>query len=352
MTGGQRTSIGYPIAQEGRSKISSMRLAPICAGILFFCSPAIAQKHPKNVPEPSQFEIGVFTFFDFGPPFDYYTIYIARPTQSGTEMSRYTLTPAADKCFAPAQIEHALATFDETVESVLGTTNPCAIPAKELARELKRCKKCMAFSGSKVTMQVNCGGENRLIRANILDRDMFDPGARTPENTSWTMGLLARLDKALGPGVMEKPAFPSGVADPANASMRSASSTELREIADGNFDALFPDGSLKFSDLYRQTEIPASATATVTLKDCQPQAPQVVALPAYPALAKAARIQGDVTVVIEVGSDGSPSTVNILYGSRSLSEATRQTVEHWKFPCQMIGQTVQATIEFDLRCPK
>jgi hypothetical protein len=38
---------------------------------------------------------------------------------------------------------------------------------------------------------------------------MFDPAANNPQHTAWTMQLLQLLDKAVGPGVMEKPVFPN-----------------------------------------------------------------------------------------------------------------------------------------------
>jgi len=56
-------------------------------------------------------------------------------------------------------------------------------------------------------MQASCGGQIRLVRSDIPDHDMFDPAGRTPETASRTMTLLARLDKAAGAGVMEKPCF-------------------------------------------------------------------------------------------------------------------------------------------------
>jgi hypothetical protein len=84
----------------------------------------------------------------------------------------------------PARLETASATLQQSLAELLGSKNPCAIPEKDLKREIKRCKKCSVFSGSKVTMQVTCGGAARLIRSDILDRDMFDAAAHTPENTA------------------------------------------------------------------------------------------------------------------------------------------------------------------------
>lgn len=68
---------------------------------------------------------------------------------------------------------------------------------------------CTRFggTGADVTMQVSCGGQSRRIRIDILNRDMFDPHAGTPEHTSWTMALLGRLDRALGSNIMERPVF-------------------------------------------------------------------------------------------------------------------------------------------------
>jgi len=69
---------------------------------------------------------------------------------------------------------------------------------KELHRELKRCKKCLTFSGVNVTMQVSCKGRDRQLRMDILDRDIFDSAPHTPANTSWTMTFLTELDTTLG----------------------------------------------------------------------------------------------------------------------------------------------------------
>jgi hypothetical protein len=132
---------------------------------------------------------------------------LVRSAESGASIERMTLTPAGDVCFSPAKYEMANGSLTETVPALLGKTDPCKIPEKELLRERKRCKKCMVFSGANVAMQVQCGNQTRIIRSDILDRDMFDPAAQTPEHTSWTMQLLESLDKSLGPGVMDKLMF-------------------------------------------------------------------------------------------------------------------------------------------------
>src|SRR5271170_7779509 len=106
---------------------------------LILASGNLGARHPRTlVPMPSEFVIGRNTFFDFGPPFNYYEVLVVRPEANGSSVVRIMLTPAADECYTPAKIEVATATLDESVQAMLGSTNPCAIPEKELLRESKR----------------------------------------------------------------------------------------------------------------------------------------------------------------------------------------------------------------------
>ena len=101
---------------------------------LSFCLPIASQKHAiVPAPLPDQFEIGVHTFFDFGPPFDFYQLYVVRPAEHGTIVERLIFTPAANKCFAPAKLETSSASLHESVRELLGEKNPCAIPEKDLS---------------------------------------------------------------------------------------------------------------------------------------------------------------------------------------------------------------------------
>ena len=52
----------------------------ICA-FLILANCALAQEHVASVAPPNQFEIARRTFFDFGPPFDYYELFFVRPYQ-------------------------------------------------------------------------------------------------------------------------------------------------------------------------------------------------------------------------------------------------------------------------------
>jgi len=178
-----------------------MHQKAVLLAILLFSASAFGQEK-SSVARPNEFVIARHTFFDFGPPFHYYEIIQVTPDVNGTRIERILLTPAANKCTSPATIEMTKATVKGSVDDILGKTNPCAIPEKELRRELKRCKHCLVFSGANVSMQVQCNGQPRLIRSDILDRDMFDPKARTPEHTSWTMELLQRINRERGVTVL------------------------------------------------------------------------------------------------------------------------------------------------------
>jgi hypothetical protein len=153
----------------------------------------------------------------------------------------------------PAKLEVASASLSESVATLLGKTNPCTIPENELRRELKRRKKCLVFSGANVQMRVQCGAQTHMIRSDILDNDMFDPAPNTPEHTSWTMQLLARLDDAVGPGVLERPIFPiSGKEEP---SATNFNSEALADGGSGKLDMLFQGAPDKPSELYHAARI-------------------------------------------------------------------------------------------------
>jgi hypothetical protein len=324
-----------------------MRSTVVMIAICVSSTVAFAQKPPLG-PPPVQFEIGRRTFFDFGPPFNFYELFVVRPGAAGTTIERITLTPAADECIAPAKFETATASVAESVSELLGA-NPCSISEKSLRRELKRCKKCLVFSGADVTMQVQCGTQVRLIRSAVLDRDMFDPAAKTPENTSWTVQVLQRLDQAVGPGVMSKPMFSIPTKD--EPPSESSISPVEQELDIGKYDALFPATADKASELYHAARTPP-VQHTVELVSSSPVAPEVFIPPEYPPLAKITRTRGPVSFTVDVDAAGGTTNLVFESGSKLLYEAVRQAVVRWKFPKDVFGSQIQATIGFGLNCPQ
>jgi hypothetical protein len=180
--------------------------------MLIFSS--ITLSKDELIPEfPTQFVLERATHLDFGPPSDFYELFVVHSLANKITVERITLTPAADKCLVPARTEAVRGSIDETVSTLFNSVNPCLIPEKDLHRELKRRKRQLVFSSVQVEMKVPCGSQTRLIRADILDGDMFGPPGNTPRRTSWTMNLLNKLDGAVGPGAMEKPIFPTLAAE-------------------------------------------------------------------------------------------------------------------------------------------
>lgn len=151
--------------------------------MLLICGSAASKVRKVQLSQPDQLIIGRRTFFDFGPPFNYYEVLSLRSSGLNTSIQRIRVTPSADACTRPATVEVVTASINETLQHLLGGTNPCSIPEKDLRRELKRCKRCLVFSGAEVVMQVLCGDHSRNIRMDVLDRDMFDPHPMTRPST-------------------------------------------------------------------------------------------------------------------------------------------------------------------------
>lgn len=230
---------------------------------------------------------------------------------------------------------------------MLAGLNPCTIPEKELRRELKRCKNCIVFSGANVAMQVQCGTQTRVIRSDILDRDMFDPEPNTPKYTSWTMQLLDHLDQALGPGVLDQPIFPMLAKE--QTTVPDEASPHLSDLGSGKYDALFQDAPDKPSDLYRAAQI-HPATPSVRLESVAPFEPVTAVLPSYPPIARVAHVEGSVSFKMEVDAQGGVSAITFDSGSPLLRGQVKNAVSGWKFSEEAFNHEVNARIDFALNC--
>jgi TonB family protein len=299
---------------------------------------------PSSVPD--RFLIARHTFIDVGPS-DFYEIISVHGTASGTTVDRITLTPAGDACIQPATVEIAASSIPNPLSEVLEGHNPCAISDKALRKELKRRKQGLVFSGAEISMHVQCGGKERIIRADVLDRDMFDPNAATPENTSWTMRLLTRLDKAFPSGVWDRPMF-GGLTEPTGAAAPNGETAKA--LASGEYDGLFAGAPDRPSDLYRASEIPPPAP-DVQLRSSEPFQPGNFVLPGYPPIARLARIEGAVVVTFQVDANGRVTDTQVESGHPMLRPTVTAAVSEWKFPKEAADHRVKATIDFKTNCP-
>jgi len=328
-----------------RSKRGAIQpLLACCVGFLIHTS-LFASPHKPTAPVPGRLLIGRDSFWDIGPPFHYYEVIAVTPAPTGSQIDRILVTPPGDACTQPAKVEEKTVTIRESIADLLQGANPCSIPEKELHRERKRCKHCLTFSGVNVTMQAQCGDEQRRIRIDILDRDIYGAGVtKTPEHTSWTMRFLHRLDEALGPGVPEKPIFdltesPSGL-PPANKA--------LDDLAAGRFDALF-EGSEKVSEFHRQAKHPPPPPA-VEFVSSEPISPVSYEVPKYPPLAKAAHISGPVSFTAHITSAGNLTDVKFVEGHPLLRSSVQSAAAGWVYAKESAGTEIHATLNFKLNC--
>jgi hypothetical protein len=324
-----------------------MRIGFLPCLVLVSCGVAFSQEHAAPSMEPSEFVLGRHTFFDFGPPFDYYELFLVKQASDGISVEKLTLTPAADKCFAPAKVEYVKTSVHESVEALFAGKSPCSIPEKELHHELKRGKRQLVFSGANVALEVQCGEQTRLIRADILDKDMFDPNPKTPKNTSWTMGLLERLDQAAGPSVMDKPVFP--ISQENQPTSQAADSEAMSDLAAGKYDAIFGAAPDKPSDLYRAAQVKLPEPS-VKLVSTAPLGPDTVVLPVYPRLARVAHVEGKVNFSLMVNVEGRVTEVIQYNGQPLFRGVITDAVRSWKFPAGNSDREIQVTLEFKLNC--
>lgn len=294
-------------------------------------------------PSPEAFLVGRRTFFDFGPPFEFYEIIAARGEGEGTRVERVTLTPQGDACRSGTTAEHVTAFVPVGVSSLLGSANPCSIPEGELRRERGRCRDCLMFSGADVVMQFQCGRETRRARMNVLDRDLFDGSSRPPRHTSWTLGVLGRLDAALGPGVTQPSAFLT-TAD--SSAPLDAESALVADLARGGLDALFEGAPEKASRLLAESSVGRAPTVELaTDSPFRPRRSQV----RYPDLARMAQVQGSVGISLKVAAGGTATEI-VVKGPPLLDQAVWEAAREWTFPLEAAGHVFTASLVFDLHC--
>ncbi|MGB6191523.1 MAG: energy transducer TonB, partial [Terracidiphilus sp.] len=323
-----------------------MRIVFAFALILITRDTGIAQSHKNLYPFPTEIVIARDSFIDIGPPFNYYDLTFLRSEGEKTKIERVSLTPPADLCYPHAEIKVAHISLNESLPSILQGTNPCGIPEKALKAELRRRSKGQVFRGMNVSIQVQCAGKTGVIRADILDRDIFDAHPNTPQYTAWSRSLFEKLDKATGESPWDKPIF---AVSEAVAPSQTPQSAALQAIADGRFDAVFGDAPDRPSALYRLAQN-APRQPFIELTDSQTVRPVIYVDPVYPPIARAARVEGTIEFHAVVGSDGLAENISIDSGPKLLWQTVSEAVEKWKFSKDDSGKSVRGSIRFGLNC--
>lgn len=324
-----------------------MRIAVKVLLVLLAGGSCIGERHKAQEPFPTALVIGRDSFIDVGPPFNYYDLTFLRSQGENTDVERVSLTPPADACYPRAEIRVAHVIVHETLSSLLQSTNPCTIPEKALKTELKRRKQGSAFSGMNVTMQVECAGGTRLIRADILDRDIFDEHPKTPQYTAWSRSLFEKLDQATGDRPWDAPIF--AVSENTAPAPPTSQSAALQAIADGKFDGIFGDSPDNPSALYRLAKN-APRQPFIELTKSDPVRPATYVDPVYPPIAKAAHVHGTVEFHFAIGGDGAVEHIVIDSGPKMLWQTVSDASAKWKFSADDSGRAVHGSIRFGLNC--
>jgi TonB family protein len=316
----------------------------------FLCIPAsICAAQGSSSGFPDRIVIAQDSFIDIGPPFHFYELIRVDAVKDGVSIERVLLTPEGQSCLQPAKIESRSITLHETIPELLQGKNPCLIPEKELRRELKRRKKGLVFSGANVTMLASCGNHDRVIRMDILDRDMFDSQTATPEHTSWTMKVLATIDEASGPGGMDTPIFSTGEA---TGSAKAPESEMVSELRQGKNNSLFGSNA-DIPEVVVEADEPPPPPPSVELLSSTPQAPVCAELPKYPPIARLARLEGAVNVTFDIDASGKAAHLTFAGDAknvRMLESAVENAIAQWIFPKSAYGHAGQASFQFKLNC--
>jgi hypothetical protein len=324
-----------------------MRRNIVLSFTLLISGTCVAQKQKNPEKFPAEVVIARDSFIDVGPPFNYYDLTFLRSQGENTDVERVSLTPPADACYPRAEIEVAHILLKEPLSNLLENVNPCTIPEKALKAELKRRNKGSVFSGMTVSIQIQCSAKTRILRADILDRDIFEEQPNTPHYTSWSRAIFEKLDKATGQSPWDKPVF--AVSDTATPAAPGVPSAALQAIGEGRYDAIFGDVPDRPSTLYRLTQNPPRLPF-IELTKSDPVRPSIYVDPIFPPIAKAARVHGTVDFRLVIGSDGAAKDIAIDSGPKMLWQTTSDAIAKWKFAADDSGKAVQGSIRFGLNC--
>jgi TonB family protein len=313
-----------------------MLLKKLWVGVLLLSGAAFPQSKPVVSSEISEFAVGRYEPAGSGGSTDAYEIYVLREEADRTAVRRVTITPPTG-CLSPVTVEYAEGSAQKRVRELLESHNPCALSEKEMRAELRHCKQCPVFSGGNVLMHAQCGEVPRTMRAEILDRELFDAdpiGARR----TWTMQFLQGLDLTVGPNGMDKPENSS-----------SAKTALLADVASGKYDNLFFNTPERPSNLAKQTGKPVS-WPQVEIAEVEPLQPEKSKLPEYPLRARAASVEGTVVAHASVDQQGTVTAVSIESGHQLLRTSVQQALSQWKFPATLGQQDVEIKVAFKTQC--
>lgn len=314
--------------------------------LLIGSAPAFTQSHKSDLPH--SLVIARETYFDVGPPFNFYEVLTVDESKDGLAVERAILSPPGDACFQPPTVEIQSAKLQTSMASLLRDKNPCDIPEKVLNKEAKRCKHCLNFAGSNVTMHVSCQGKDRQIKTNVLEKDWFEKNPNTPQQTAWGMSILHDLDSALGLGVMDKPMFTTAEATSDSATKERLNSPIAQALQEGKYDYPFASKQ-SLSEMFRES-LQTPRQSMVELISASPLSPSSSTLPTYPPIGRAAHVSGRVTMGFNVTPAGQVENLNLISGPKMMQGSVEEALKKWSFPPSTDSHQEEVVFNFNLNC--
>jgi TonB family protein len=89
---------------------------------------------------------------------------------------------------------------------------------------------------------------------------------------------------------------------------------------------------------------------SIELLSAAPETPTSIKMPTYPAIAKAADVEGVVETSFDISPTGTPENITISAGPEMLRQATTDAISQWFFPSSSGARHEQLKIAFRLNC--
>ena len=307
---------------------------------------SLVRAQDSRIAQPEEIIIGRHSFFDFGPPMNFYEVYVLRVEGETTHVDRLLLTPPAGQCNEQTTFEWQTAVIRVPLTALLLDKDPCSITDKQITHEAHRKRDHLQFSGADLVMRISCSGRKRLLPIQLLEEDLFSDRPKPPTQTSWGMRVMGRLDSALGSNVADRPIFPL-VSEP---SITDVSGSEtVSNLAAGQYDDLFASPSHVLSRLYAET-LQTRQVSTIRLLSSS-IAPITSPSPNYPPIGRAAHVEGTLQMHATILLSGRLIDITRVSGPELLVLNTTNTLKAlWSFDKVNAGKPVDIVLGFDLNC--
>lgn len=276
--------------------------------------------------------------------------------------------PCGSSCTVKAKIKRLQNT---SPAELVGDNNPCAVDPRELPRELRRAKRALKhtllFTTANFGIVATCGGEETVLHLPLLP---FPFRTQGPPRILRSYDLLHDVEtRVFGTSEVFKPVaetkmFEDLDTEPDTRTDESEGAALVSELRAGVFDKALGEDCKKpgckdegLKQLL-QTYIPPQdrSVPSVAWVDRPRYQCLKCALPAYPPLARLARVEGDVELELQVDErSGLVLGATVTSGHQLLQCAAIQAARGWQFQPQEHTEgatTSKVRLRFSMNCPQ